>query len=201
MTDKEKMLSGFPYQDFSGELFKERLKAKNALFEFNNMNPTNIKKRNKILKNILGKIGNDFNIEQPFRCDYGYNIYIGKNFYSNFNLTIIDCAKVTIGDNCMFGPNVSIFTAGHPIHAQIRNTGYEYAFPITIGNNVWIGGNTVVNPNVTIGNNTVIGSGSVVTKDIPSDTVAVGNPCRIIRQITDEDKKYYYKKLVFKENI
>lgn len=201
MTERQKMLAGLPYQDFGKDLFKERIVTKSYLFRFNNMNPIYTQECNKILKNILGKIGKSFNIEKPFRCDYGNNIYIGENFYSNFNLTIIDCAKVTIGDNCMFGPNVSIFTAGHPIHAQIRNTGYEYAFPVTIGNNVWIGGNTVINPNVTIGDNTVIGSGSVVTKDIPSNCVAASNPCKVIRQITDDDKKYYYKKLLFEENI
>lgn len=201
MTEKEKMLSGLPYKDSGDGLLNDRLSVKNTLFEFNNTNPTDTLKCKQIIKSLLGKIGETFNIEQPFHCDYGYNIYIGENFYSNFNLTILDCAKVTIGDNCMFGPNVNIYTAGHPIHAELRNTGYEYAFPVTIGNNVWIGGNTVINPNVTIGDNTVIGSGSVVTKDIPSNVVSVGNPCRVIKQITDEDKKYYYKNLLFEEKL
>lgn len=135
--------------------------------------------------------------EPPFRCDYGYNIEIGENFYSNYNCTILDCAKVTIGNNVLFAPNVSLFTAGHPIDATLRAQEYEYAFPITIGNDVWIGGNTVINPGVTIGSNVVIGSGSVITKDIPSNCIAAGNPCRVIRDITEEDKQYYYKKLKF----
>lgn len=199
MTDKENMLSGLPYTDSTGTLFNERLYVKNFLFEFNNTNPIDIQKRNIILKNILGNIGEVFNVEQPFRCDYGYNIFLGENFYSNFNLTILDCAKVTIGDNCMLAPNVSIFTAGHPVHPDARNSGYEFAFPVTIGNNVWIGGNSVVNPSVTIGDNVVIGSGSVVTKDIPSNVIAVGNPCKVIREITEDDKKYYYKDRLFKD--
>ena len=116
-------------------------------------------------------------------------------FTANYNLTILDCAKVKIGDNVFIAPNVSLFTAGHPIHHEPRNQEYEYALPITIGNNVWIGGNTVVNPGVKIGDNCVIGSGSVVTKDIPANSIAVGNPCRVLREITDEDKKYYYKNL------
>lgn len=132
-------------------------------------------------------------IETPFRCDYGSNITVGNNFYANFNCTILDVGKVVIGENVMFAPNVSLYTAGHPVHPDSRNSGYEYGIAITIGNNVWIGGNVIVNPGVTIGNNVVIGAGSVVTKDIPDNVIAVGSPCRIVREITEEDRKFYYK--------
>ncbi|MGG7185842.1 sugar O-acetyltransferase, partial [Clostridium butyricum] len=124
---------------------------------------------------------------------YGSNIEVGENFYSNYNYIMLDVGKITIGKNVMFAPNVSIYTAGHPIHPQSRNSGYEYGIPVTIGDNVWVGGSVVINPGVTIGNNVVIGSGSVVTKDIPDNVIAVGNPCRVIREITEEDRKYYYK--------
>jgi len=138
-----------------------------------------------LIRRILGKAGGNIHIEAPFRCDYGWNIEVGNNFYANYNCIILDVGKVVIGDNVMFAPNVSILTAGHPIHPTPRNSGYEYGIPITIGDNVWIGGNVVVNPGVTIGNNTVIGSGSIVTKNIPDNVVAVGNPCQVVRQIDD----------------
>jgi acetyltransferase-like isoleucine patch superfamily enzyme len=197
MTEKDKMLNEKPYRASDAELLSERQHARDLLFEFNNSYPAELKKRNGIIRKLFGKTGDDFLIEPPFRCDYGYNIFVGENFYSNYNCTILDCAKVTIGDNVLFGPNVSIFTAGHPIHFEPRIAGFEYAFPINIGNNVWLGGGVIVNPCVTIGDNVVIGSGSVVTKNIPSNTVAVGNPCRIIRKITNEHKKYYFKKFMF----
>lgn len=195
MTEKEKMLAGKPYLAFGEELSNERQHAKVLNYELNQLHPLDLEKRQDILKKLLGKTGETFYVEPPFRCDYGYNIEIGENFYSNYNCTILDCAKVTIGNNVMFAPNVSLFTAGHPIHSEPRNKGIEYAFPITIGDNVWIGGNVVVNPGVSIGENCVIGSGSVVTKDIPDNSIAVGNPCRVIKEITDEDKAYYFKNL------
>lgn len=195
MTEKEKMLAGKPYLAFGEELSNERQHAKVLNYELNQLHPLDLEKRQDILKKLLGKTGETFYVEPPFRCDYGYNIEIGENFYSNYNCTILDCAKVTIGNNVMFAPNVSLFTAGHPIHSEPRNEGIEYAFPITIGDNVWIGGNVVVNPGVSIGENCVIGSGSVVTKDIPANSIAVGNPCRVINEITDEDKVYYFKNL------
>lgn len=191
------MITGKPYQAFGEELLNERQAAKELVFDFNNYRPSEISKRNDVIKKLLGKTTKNFFIEPPFRCDYGYNIEIGDNFYSNYNLIILDCAKVSIGDNAMFGPNVAIYTAGHPIHHKKRNEAFEYAFPITIGHNVWIGGNTVINPGVTIGDNVVIGSGSVVTKDIPADVIAVGNPCRVLRAITDADRPYYAKGLKF----
>jgi len=194
-SEKEKMISGKPYKAFDDELVNERRYAKELIFDFNSFRPNEIVNRNGLIKRLLGKIGNSFIIEPPFRCDYGYNIEIGENFYSNYNLIILDCAKVLIGDNVMIGPNVSIYTAGHPVHYEIRNQGYEYAFPVSIGNNVWIGGNAVINPGVSIGDNSVIGSGSVVTKDIPGNVIAAGNPCKVLRGINEEDKLYYYKKL------
>ncbi|AGX43530.1 sugar O-acetyltransferase [Clostridium saccharobutylicum] len=197
MTEKEKMLRGKPYKSFEETLLNERQHAKELLFDFNALRPSEIKKRNDIIKNLFGKTGESFFIEPPFRCDYGYNIEIGENFYSNYNCIILDCAKVTIGNNVFLAPNVGIYTAGHPIHYEPRNEEYEYAFSISIGNNVWIGGNTVINPGVNVGDNCVIGSGSVITKDIPANCIAVGNPCRVIREITDEDKNYYFKKLKF----
>lgn len=197
MTDKDKMLSGKPYKASGEELFGERQHAKELLFDYNSLRPNEIEKRNEIIKKLFGKVGDDFLIEPPFRCDYGYNIFIGKNFYANYNCTILDCAKVTIGDNVLFAPNVSLFTAGHPIHFEPRNAGFEYAFQINIGNNVWVGGGVIINPGITIGDNVVIGSDSVVTKNIPSDSLVAGNPCRVIREIIDEDKYYYFKNLKF----
>lgn len=146
----------------------------------------------KIVKELLGKSENAV-INPPFYCDYGFNIEVGKNFFANYNCTILDVAKVKIGDNCQFAPNVAIYTAGHPIHPVSRNSQYEYGISVTIGDNVWIGGNSVIVPGVHIGSNTVIGAGSVVTKDIPGWVIAAGNPCRVIRKITEEDKEYYYK--------
>ncbi|MBW9158422.1 MULTISPECIES: sugar O-acetyltransferase [Clostridium] len=195
MTEKEKMIGGKAYKAFGEELSSERQAAKEMTFDYNSLRPSEGNKQKEILKKLLGVVRNDFYIEPPFRCDYGYNISIGENFYSNYNCTILDCAKVTIGDNVMFAPNVSLFTAGHPIHFEPRNAGLEYAFPINIGNNVWLGGGVIVNPGITIGDNVVIGSGSVVTKDIPPNSIAVGNPCKVIGQISEEDKKYYFKNL------
>lgn len=194
-SEKEKMLSGKPYKSFGEELLGERQLTKELIFDFNNLRPTEIDKRNNIIKKLFGKTGKTFFIEPPFRCDYGYNIEVGENFYANYNCIILDCAKVVIGNNVLFAPNVSLYTAGHPIHYEIRKQEIEYAFPITIGNNVWVGGNVVINPGISIGNNTVIGAGSVVTKNIPANVIAVGNPCKVLRQITEEDKLYYFKKI------
>lgn len=194
-SEKEKMISGKPYRAFGEELLAERQRAKEMIFDFNSLRPNQIDERNEILKRLLGKTKDKYFIEPPFRCDYGYNIEIGENFYSNYNLIILDCAPVKIGDNVLIGPNVSIYTAGHPLHYEIRNQEYEYAFPIIIGDNVWIGGNVVINPGVSIGENSVIGSGSVVTKDIPNNVIAIGNPCKVLRVITDDDKHYYFKNL------
>ncbi len=184
MTEKEKSQQGMIYNpNYDEELIKERDYAKNLCFEYNSINPNEKDKRNQIIKNLFGKTSNTFIIEQPFNCDYGYNIEIGENFYSNHNLVILDGAKVKIGNNVFIAPNCGIYTAGHPIEVQERNEGLEYAKEIDIGDNVWIGGNTVILPGVKIGNNTTIGAGSVVTKNIPNDVVAYGNPCKVIRKI------------------
>lgn len=184
MSEKEKMLAGEIYNaNYDEELIKERQKAKDLCYEYNNQKPSNVEKRQEIMKKILGEIKGDFLIEQPFICDYGYNIEIGENFYSNHNLIILDGNKVKFGDNVFIAPNCSFYTAGHPLDVKTRNQGLEYAKPIEVGNNVWIGGNVVVLPGVSIGDNTVIGAGSVVTKDIPSNVVAVGNPCRVVKNI------------------
>lgn len=187
--EKDKMLSGELYKSFDAELLAERQRAKEIVFRYNSLQPSMIEERNELLKSLLGSVKGNFFIEPPFRCDYGCNIEIGENFYANYNLVILDCTKVTIGDNVMIGPNVGIYTAGHPLHFELRNEEWEFACPITIEDNVWIGGNVVLNPGVTVGRNSVVGSGSVVTKDIPANVVAAGNPCRVIRKITEDDKR------------
>ncbi|ULT45915.1 sugar O-acetyltransferase [Niabella defluvii] len=197
MTEKEKMLAGQPYKSFEPKLFEERQLAKDLNYQINQLHPFKLEERNQLLRKLLGRTGSQFHIEPPFYCDYGYNIAIGENFYSNYNCTILDCAPVTFGNNVLLAPNVSIYTAGHPVHYEPRNEAYEYAFPVTIGNNVWIGGNTVINPGISIGDNSVIGSGSVVTKNIPANVIAVGNPCKVIRDITDNDRQYYFRNLKF----
>lgn len=184
MSEKDKMISGEIYNaNYDEELIKERIEVKDKCYEYNNIKPSDIENRTKLMKTILGKHKNNFYIEQPFICDYGYNIEIGENFYSNHNLIILDANKVKFGDNVFIAPNCGFYTAGHPIDYKTRNEGLEYAKPITVGNNVWIGGNVCVLPGVTIGNNVVIGAGSVVNKDIPSNMVAVGNPCKVIKEI------------------
>ncbi|MCL1881536.1 MAG: sugar O-acetyltransferase [Oscillospiraceae bacterium] len=199
MTQKERMLAELPYKAWEDGLTESRIANKLRCQEYNTLRADDFKRKDELIRQVLGKTGKKLWVESPFYCDYGENIEVGDNFYANFNCTILDVAKVTIGDNVMFAPNVSLYTAGHPLHHEPRNSGYEYGIGITIGNNVWICGNTVVNPGVSIGDNTVIGSGSVVTKDIPANAVAAGNPCRVIRKITDEERKYYYKNREFEE--
>jgi acetyltransferase-like isoleucine patch superfamily enzyme len=193
MNQKERMLAGLPYKAWMDGLGQERLENKKKLYAFNHLEPDKVEEKDKLLKAILGKTGKYVNIEAPFHCDYGYNIEVGENFFANYNFTVLDVGKVTIGANAQIAPNVSIYTAGHPIHPDSRNSGYEYGISITIGDNVWIGGNACIMPGVTIGNNVVIGAGSVVTKDIPDNVIAAGNPCKIIRTVTEEDRDYYYR--------
>ena len=197
MNQRERMLAGLPYKAWLDGLEEERFACKQKIYDFNNLSPSLNESAPSLLKSILGKIGENIWIEAPFHCDYGWNIEVGENFFANYNLTILDVAKVTIGKNVQMAPNVSIYTAGHPIHPDTRNTGYEYGIPITIGDNVWIGGNVVILPGVKIGDNVVIGAGSVVTKDIPENVIAMGNPCKIVREITEEDRSYYYKRNKF----
>lgn len=197
MNQKERMMAGLPYKAWLDGLEEERMRNKKKLYEYNHCQPDEKEKIDELIKDILGKAGAGVHIEAPFHCDYGKNIEVGDHFYANYNCTILDVGKVIMGNNVKLAPNVSLYTAGHPIHPDSRNSGYEYGISITIGNNVWLGGNVVVNPGVHIGNNVVIGSGSVVTKDIPDNVIAAGNPCRVIREITEEDRIYYYKNLIF----
>ena len=183
MNEKEKMLSGLLYDaNYDKALIDERIKCKSLCYEYNNLSPDKTEKRKELIKQILGSTKN-FLIEQPFQCDYGYNISIGENFYANHNLIILDPGKVEFGDNVFIGPNCAFYTPEHPLDAETRNKGLEYAKPIKVGNNVWLGGNVVVLGGVTIGDNSVIGAGSVVTKDIPSNSIAVGNPAKVIKVI------------------
>ena len=174
------------------EIFEEQKRARKLTQALNTADRSDFETIGRIVKELLCKSEGAF-INPPFYCDYGTHIEVGKNFFANYNCTILDVAKVIIGDNCQMAPNVAIYTAGHPVHPDTRNTLYEYGIEVTIGDNVWIGGNTVICPGVHIGSNTVIGAGSVVTKDIPDWVIAAGNPCRVIRKITDADRKYYFR--------
>lgn len=194
MKEIEKMLSGMLYQASDKELSQMRDKAKNLAYDYNMLRPTDHQNKQKILKKLLGSMGNDVHINQPFYVDYGSHIFIGDHFFANYDLTILDVAKVTIGNNVMFGPKVSLLTPAHPLDKTIRNEQYEYGLPITIKDDVWIGGHVVINPGVTIGSGVIVGSGSVVTKDLPDDTLCFGNPCKVIRNITEEDKKIWEEK-------
>lgn len=198
MTEKEKMQRQMLYDaNCDDELLEESKRAKDVCYDFNRLHPSDTKNQIKLLKNFFGSTKEQFCIVAPFWCDYGYNISIGKNFFTNHNTVILDGGKVTFGDNVFIAPNCGFYTVGHPIDSERRNKGLEYAYPITVGNNVWIGAGVQVMPGVTIGNNVVIGGGSVVVKDIPSNSVAVGNPCKVIHQITDEDKKTSFDKIKF----
>ena len=172
---------------------EERLENQKRIYRFNLLPPDAFEEQNALIKEILGKTGERVHIMPPFHCDYGRNIEVGEDFFASYNLVILDVGKVKIGKNAQIAPNVAIYTAGHPIHPDSRNSGYEYGIPVTIGDNVWLGGNVCIMPGVTIGDNAVIGAGSVVTKDIPSNVIAAGNPCRVIRPITEADRDYYYK--------
>ena len=185
MTEKEKQQAGELYNGNDRELFAERIAAKKLCAEYNAVPYNDFQKRDRLLDRLIAFHGENTWIEANFFCDYGYNIVMGDNFYSNHNLVILDCAEVIFGDNVFIGPNCGFYTAGHPLDYPTRNQGLEFAKPIKVGSNVWIGGNVCVMPGVTIGDNVVIGGGSVVTKDIPSGYVAAGNPCKPIRRIED----------------
>ena len=196
MTEKEKMLKEMLYDaNNDKDLIKEREIAKDLCFKYNQLMPSHVENQKKLLKELLGKVYDSAIIVAPFWCDYGYNIRVGKNFFANHNTVILDGAQVTFGDNVFIAPNCGFYTAGHPIDAKRRNQGLEYAYPITVGNNVWIGAGVQVMPGVTIGDNVVIGGGSVVVKDIPSNSVAVGNPCHVIREITEEDEQTNWNRI------
>ncbi len=191
MTNSERRDRGMAYISDDGVMEEQKV-CRRILQELNTVDRADFSKISQLVKKLLGKSEGAF-INPPFYCDYGTHIEVGKNFFANYNCTILDVATVKIGDNCQMAPNVAIYTAGHPLHPVARNSAYEYGIPVEIGDNCWIGGNTVILPGVHIGDNCVIGAGSVVTKDIPDWSVAAGNPCKVIRKITEEDKKFYFR--------
>lgn len=192
MTEWEKAQAGFLYDaNYDSDLIDMRTKCSDLCYEFNMCRPSDVTKQQEVLHKLFGQIKGNVVVTAPFYCDYGVNISVGENFYTNHNVTILDGAKVTFGDNVFIAPDCVFSTAGHPIDTEQRNLGLEIALPITVGDNVWIGTNVSVLPGVTIGSNVVIGAGSVVNRNIPDGVIAAVNPCRVIRKITEEDKKKY----------
>lgn len=187
MTEKEKMQDGMLYYVFDEQLTKEREDAKMKTYEYNLTRPTELNKRKEILKTLLGSMGEQIHIEPSFKCDYGYNIHVGENFYANFDCVMLDVCPIEIGDNCLIAPGVHIYTAEHPLEVNSRIAGDEFGRPVKIGNNVWIGGRSVINPGVTIGDNVVIASGSVVVKDVPDNAVVGGVPAKLIKMCPNKD--------------
>lgn len=191
---KRRMHEGKLYFPEDESIMAEQLKCLDKLYDFNMTRPTELEKREAMLKDMFAEIGKDCYIEPPFHSNWGgKHVHFGNNVYANFNLTMVDDAHIYVGNYVMFGPNVTVATAGHPINPALRQKAMQYNIDVHIGNNVWIGANAVILPGVTIGDNTVIGAGSVVTKDIPANVVAVGNPCRVLRPIGEKDKKFYFR--------
>lgn len=191
---RERMDSGRLYYPGDEEILKEQAACMELLYDFNQTRPSEIARREELMKQMFAEIGKNCYLEPPFHSNFGgKHVHMGHDVYANFNLTLVDDADIYIGDYCMFGPNVTVATAGHPIDAGLRRQGLQFNMPVHIGSNVWIGAGAVILPGVTIGNDVVIGAGSVVTKDIPSGVVAVGNPCRILREIGEHDRIFYYK--------
>lgn len=200
MDNRTRRDSGMAY--FADEsVTAEMVTAKKAVRKYNECMPFDVEQGMKYLDEAGIRHKGSIYFEPPFHCEYGSHIEIGEGFYANTGCVMLDVGRITIGDNVLFGPNVSLYTAGHPIHPESRKSGYEYGISIKIGDNVWIGGSCVILPGVTIGNNVVIGAGSVVTKDIPDNVCAAGNPCRVIREITEEDRPYYYKDRKFDDEV
>ena len=201
MDIKEKMHNTELYLPGNEELMKEQLGYLNRLYDFNMTRPTELEKREAMLKEMFAEIGEGCYIEPPFHANFGgKHVHFGKNIYANFNLTLVDDTHIYVGDYTMFGPNVTVATAGHPILPELRKEAYQYNAAITIGKNCWIGAGAIILPGITIGDNVVIGAGSIVTKDIPSNVVAVGNPCKVLREVNEDDKKYYFKnRMISKE--
>ena len=194
MSNKDKMHTGELYLPGDVEIMKEQQICLDKLYDYNMTRPTESEKRQILLKEMFAEIGEDCYIEPPFHANWGgKHVHFGKCVYANFNFTAVDDTHIYVGDYTMFGPNVILATAGHPILPKLRQEAYQYNMPVHIGKNCWLGAGVIVLPGVTIGDNTVIGAGSVVTKDIPSNVVAVGNPCRVLREINEHDKKYYFK--------
>lgn len=191
---KERMHTGDLYLSGDQEIMEWQTKCLDRLYDFNMTRPTEGKKRESMLKEMFAEIGEGCYIEPPFHANFGgAHVHFGKNIYANFNLTLVDDTHIYVGDYTMFGPNVTVATAEHPILPELREKMYQYNFPVHIGKNCWIGAGVVIVPGITIGDNVVIGAGSVVTKDLPSNVVAVGNPCRVLREVNEHDKKYYFK--------
>ena len=191
---RERMYGQKLYYCNDEDLMREQMKALELLYDFNQTRPSEQDKREKILKKMFAEIGDDCYIEPPFHANWGgKNVHFGNGVYANFNLTMVDDCDIFVGNNVLFGPNVTVSAGTHPIHPELRSKQAQYNIPIHIGNNVWIGANSVILPGVNIGENSVIGAGSIVTKDIPSNVIAVGNPCRVLREINENDMKYYYR--------
>lgn len=194
MKDSEKMHNGMLYNPGDEEILREQTICQELLYDFNQTRPSQGEKRQELLKKMFAEIGENCYIEPPLHANFGgRHIHFGKNIYANYNLTVVDDTHVYVGDYTMFGPNVTIATAGHPIETGLRQKGYQYNIPVRIGKNCWIGAGVVLLPGVTVGDNTVIGAGSVVTRDIPANVVAVGNPCHILREIGEHDREYYFR--------
>ncbi len=194
MDIKEKMHSTQLYDPGDAELVKEQTKCLDRLYDFNMTRPTEEKKRQELLKEMFAEIGESCYIEPPFHANFGgKHVHFGSHIYANFNFTTVDDTHIYVGDYTMFGPNVVLATAGHPINAELRQKGYQYNAPIHIGKNCWLGSGVLVLPGITIGDNVIIGAGSVATKDIPSNVVAVGNPCKVLREVSEHDREYYFK--------
>lgn len=194
MSMKDKMHTGELYLPGDEEILKEQMRCLDRLYDFNNTRPTEGAKRQAMLREMFAEIGEGCYIEPPFRANFGgKHVHFGKNIYTNFNLTLVDDTHIYVGDYTMIGPNVTVATAGHPILPELREQGYQYNAPVHIGKNCWIGAGALIMPGVSVGDNTVIGAGSVVTKNIPANVVAVGNPCRVLREIGERDREYYFK--------
>ena len=194
MTNKDKMHSVELYLPSDKELLKEQMSYLNRLYDFNHTRPTEFDKRKMLLKELFADIGKGCYVEPPLHANWGgHHVHFGRNVYANFNLTLVDDTHIYVGDYTMFGPNVVIATGGHPLLPELREKGYQYNAPVSIGRNCWLGAGVIIVPGITIGDNVVIGAGSIVTKDIPSNVLAVGNPCRVLREINEHDKEYYFK--------
>ena len=194
MDIREKQHGGALYLPGDESLQREQLQCMDRLFEFNQVRPSDLERKNALLKEMFAEIGEDCYIETPLRANWGgRHVHFGKNIYTNFNLTLVDDTHIHVGDYCQIGPNVVLATAGHPILPELREKGYQYNAPVRIGRNCWLGAGVVVVPGVTIGDNVVVGAGSVVTRDLPDNVIAVGNPCKFLREVNDRDREYYFK--------
>lgn len=194
MTQYERMINGLIYDPSDGEIMKEQMKFLDGLWAFNQLKPSQIAEKRAYMKEIFAECGENCYVELPFRANWGgHHVHFGNGVYANYNLTLVDDGHIYVGDQVMFGPNVTVATANHPIDPSLRERGLQYNKDVHIGDNVWIGAGVVIVPGVRIGKNSVIGGGSVVTKDIPENVVAVGNPCRVLREIGERDREYFYK--------